>query len=306
MRVIFLKGKQRELIKEFKSKNNLTIKKLAETLKIKEGKLRAYFYETSNISKEIYNKLDEEKRYKKYIKEIKEEGWRRKKGGKLSSGKTKKIRLPKENEKLAEIYGIMLGDGNLTKIKDYKVGTYMIRIVGDSRLDKEYLENHVKPIIEKLFDINVRIGKFKNKNAMFLESHGKELVNFFERKGFKAGNKIKNKLGIPKWIKGNRSFLKACLKGLYDTDGSAYKLTNQNSYQISFCNYNQKLLNDVRNSIISLGITPSKITKGEEFNITKKSELRKFLKGVGFSNPRHLNKVKMWKIAPSSSGQIQI
>jgi len=141
---------------------------------------------------------------------------------------------------------------------------------------------------------------------MFLEVHSRKLVDFLESKGFKPGNKIKNKLGIPPWIKNDASFLRECIRGLYDTDGSVYKLTNQNSYQINFCNYNPKLLHDVRDSLISLGILPSRVTKGKEFNITKKSELRKFLKGVGFNNSRHLNKVKMWKIAPSSSGQIQI
>jgi len=88
------------------------------------------------------------------------------------------------------------------------------------------------------------------------------------------------------------------LRGLYDTDGSAYKLTNQNSYQINFSNKNRRLLEEVRDSLISLGIFPSNITKGKEINITKKSELAKFLKLVGFHNSKHLDKVKMWKIAP--------
>ena len=62
---------------------------------------------------------------------------------------------------------------------------------------------------------------------MFLEAHSLKLINFLEDKGFKPGNKIKNKLRIPSWIKNNRKFLKACLRGLYDTDGSVYKLTGQ-------------------------------------------------------------------------------
>ena len=149
--------------------------------------------------------------------------------------------------------------------------------------------------VDKLFKIKVRVGKFKNSNAMYLECHSKELVNFFDKKGFKPGNKIKNKLRIPKWILENKNFLKVCLRGLYDTDGSVYKLTNQNSHQICFTNVNFFLMNDVRNSLLDFGIKCSKISKYDLY-ITKKSELRKFLKLIGFRNARHFNKVKMWKL----------
>ncbi len=130
---------------------------------------------------------------------------------------------------------------------------------------------------------------------MFLESHGVRLVEFLEKKGFPPGNKIKNKLRIPSWIKINQNYLKVCLRGLYDTDGSVYKLTNQNSHQICFTNVNQGLLEDVRVGLISLGINCSKMSN-KDLYITKKSELRKFLKLIGFSNNRHLKKVKMWKL----------
>ena len=100
------------------------------------------------------------------------------------------------------------------------------------------------------------------------------------------------------WISSNPLFLRRCIRGLYDTDGSVYKLTNQDSHQINFCNYNWHLLSETRNALVSLGIQPSKISKGKEINITKKSELRKFLNTIGFSNKKHLNKIKMWKIAP--------
>lgn len=298
MRVVFKKGKQKELIKNFKKENNLTWQKLCNNLNIREGKLRAYFYETSLIPESIYKRLDNKKKYNKFIIEKRKDNWGRVKGGRLSKGKTKEVYFPKECKELAELYGIMLGDGNLTKIKGYKIGTYMIRIVGDSKKDRKYLLDYVYPLIKDLFKIKVREGKFKKTNAMFIEVHGINLVKFLENKGFKPGNKIKNKLGIPDWIKQNPSFLKKCLRGLYDTDGSVYKLGNQNSYQINFCNHNKRLLNEVRESLISLNISPSRITKEEEINITKKSELRKFLKTVGFSNSKHLDKVKMWKIAP--------
>lgn len=300
MRLKFEKGKQRELIKKFKEDNNLTWHGLANFLEIKFGKLKAYVDETSLIDKKLCNILDNNENYNKFIIEIREDNWGRKKGGMNSKGRIKKIKMPSDSEELAEFYGIMLGDGNSHKTNYYnsrydKRGTYMIRIVGDSNLDNNYLTNYVKPLIEKLFLVNVRQGIFKNSNAMFIEVHGCELIDFLEKKGFVSGNKIKNKLRIPFWIRNNNKLLQKCLRGLYDTDGSVYKLTNQNSFQFCFTNANVSLLKDVRNSLLKLGINCSKISN-KDLYITKKSELRKFLKLIGFNNDRHLKKIKMWNL----------
>ena len=296
MRLVFAKGKQKELINNFRKINNLSWKELSKLLNVKVGKIKAYFDEASLVSDSIYFMLDENRIYEKFILEKKEDNWGRIKGGVNSLGKTKEINIPKESKELSEFYGIMLGDGNSHRTKGYKKGTYMIRIVGDDIKDKAYLNDYVKSLIESLFNIKVKIGFFKNTHAMFLQAHSLRLIDFLEEKGFTPGNKIKNKLEIPLWIKNNRQYLIACLRGLYDTDGSVYKLTNQNSYQICFTNYNTDLLEDVREGLISLEISPSRIMKGTEIVITKKSELRKFLKVIGFHNERHLKKVKMWKL----------
>ena len=296
MRLKFVKGKQKELIQKFRKEKNFNWKGLAEFLDLKQGRLKAYIDESSLIPEIIYNKLDSDKNFSKFIIVIKKDNWGQIKGGENSKGNTKKIQMPCDSSEFAEFYGIMLGDGNSHRTKDYKKGTYMIRIVGDSRLDKDYLINHVKPLIEKLFGIKVSIRYFKNKNAIYLESHSKELIIFLESKGFTPGNKIKNELRIPKWIKDNPSLLSSCIKGLFDTDGSFYKITNQNSHQLNFTNYNAHLLEDVWEGLIELGINCSKISKSNSLYITKKSELRKFLKVVGLNNLRHLNKIKSWDI----------
>ncbi len=297
------KGKQRELVS--KEKLLLSWKEFSKKLNIKERKLLSYYQEESLIPEDLFNRLKYNYEFSEYVIEMREENWGKTKGGRISTGNTKSIQTPQESIELAEFYGIMLGDGNLTKIKDYKKGTYSARIVGDSRKDKKYLLTFVKPLIETLFGIKARTAVSKVSNAMIVEAVGKNIVDFLESKEFKPGDKIRNKLRIPEWIKQNPLYLSACLRGLYDTDGCIYKLTNQNSIQISFSNRNRGLLEDLREGLISLGIFPSKITKEKETNITKKTELAKFLKLLGFHNSKHLDKVKMWKIAPSSSGQIQ-
>ncbi|MBU0958995.1 MAG: hypothetical protein KKB31_03545 [Nanoarchaeota archaeon] len=75
MRLKFVKGKQHKLIRNFKTERGLTWKQLADLLKIKEGRLKAYVEETSLISEEIYNSLDEGEKYKKFVLERREDNW---------------------------------------------------------------------------------------------------------------------------------------------------------------------------------------------------------------------------------------
>ena len=297
MRVRLAKGKQTELI--LAAKREGTWRELATRLGFNSSYLsNELAKEKRFLSNVAYLKLCKLAGWKvgEYIIEELEDNWGKAKGGKNSNfSLAKKIAVPRESVRLAEFYGIMLGDGNLTKIKGYKVGTYQIRIVGDSRYDKEYLLNYVKPLIESLFRININSYEYKTQNALSLTATGRELVKFLEEKGFKPGNKIDNALTIPSWIAMSKKYLIACLRGLYDTDGGVYRLTNQNSIQIGFKAFNRALLEDVRIGLVSLDINPSRIINENEIRITKKSELRKFLKRIGFSNQKHLKKVKRWK-----------
>lgn len=298
MRLVFEKGKQKELIQKEKELFGLSLFQLSKKLGIETSKMNGYYFREILLPKEIFEKFSLKKDYDQFVLEEREENWGKSIGGENSfGGGIKEINHPEESEELSEFYGVMLGDGNMTKIRKHGTGTYQIRIVGDSRHDKEYLKKLIKPLIEKMFNIKTNLYKVKNKNALFLTATGLRLIEFLESKGFKSGNKIKNELCIPPWIKEKPKFLRACIRGLYDTDGSVYKLTNQDSHQISFRNYNLPLMKDVRDSLISMGINCSRITKGNEITITKKEELRKFLKEIGFHNSRHLKKVRMFNLA---------
>jgi len=293
MRIWLEKGRQKELFLREKELRHLSWKDLAKALNVSFGRLKSWVYEENLMPEGIFDKLKLNSEYKKFIIKKLEDGWGRVKGGKMSRGNTKNIKIPKRSKELAEFWGIMLGDGHVQKIRGYKRGTYSLNITGHSVLDRAYLLNFVKPLGAKLFGIKGRIYFSKISQALHVIFDARELVDFFEKENFKAGDKIRNQVTIPDWIKENPEFTTACLRGLYDTDGCFYKLTNQNSYQVCFTNYNQTLLNEVRNSLLSLGIGVSRISKGRDITITKKSEIAKFYKLVGFHNSKHLNKIRM-------------
>jgi intein/homing endonuclease len=292
MRIWLEKGKQKELIEKEREKLGLSWKDFSERMGIKFGKLNSIHYEEVCIEEDIFNNLSLRKDYEKFIIGKLNEGWGQIKGGKLSSGSTKDIKIPPRGVELAELWGILLGDGHLGKIQGYKMGVYTLNVTGHSILDKDYLINFVKPLIENLFDVAGRLYFSKKSKALHIIFDSRRMVDFFEKEGFSAGNKIKNQVTIPLWIKENPKFLAACLRGLYDTDGTVYKLTDQNSYQIGFTNHDKTLLKDANRGLLFLGIGVSRIINNRKYVITKKSEIAKFYKLIGFHNSKHLNKIK--------------
>jgi intein/homing endonuclease len=294
MRIWFEKGKQKELIEREREELNLSWKEFADKLNINFSKLNSFHYEEVLIDDLTFSKLSLRKFYEKFIVHKLIDNWGQVKGGKLSEGTTKQIKIPKKSEKLAEFFGIMLGDGHVQKIGGYKLGTYNISITGHSILDKDYLLTFVKPLGEKLFEIKARVYFLKKSQGLQIIFDSRNLVDFFEKENFKAGDKIKNQSTIPSWIKENPQFLAACLRGLHDTDGCFYRLTNQNSFQIGFTNHDVKLLKDTQIGLKSLGVGVSNIINNRKYVITKKSEIAKFYKLVGFHNSKHLNKIRAY------------
>jgi intein/homing endonuclease len=292
MRIWLQEGKQKELIEKERQKLNLTWKEFSEKLGISFGKLNSFHYEENLMDEALFYNLSLNKDYIQFIIKKLPEGWGKIKGGKLSPGKTKEINIPEKNEELAELWGIILGDGNIQRRQAHKIAVYNINITGHSILDKSYLLNFVRPLGERLFNVSARVYLSKFNKGLHIIFDSRKVVDFFEREGFRSGNKIKNQSTIPDWIKENPRFLAACLRGLHDTDGSFYRLTNQNSYQIGFTNHNRTLLKDAQKGLLSLGIGVSKIIGSRKYVITKKSEIAKFYKVIGFHNPKHLNKIK--------------
>ncbi|MAG52866.1 MAG: hypothetical protein CMH62_02790 [Nanoarchaeota archaeon] len=232
--------------------------------------------------------------------ETKQKNWGQIKGGLNSTGNTKEIKIPKKDEKLAEFIGIVLGDGNINSFKKgKKIRTYCVRIAGDSRHDRTYLTSYVKKLSSDLFNLEPRFHYSNGANCMYLSLYSLRLVEYFSEMKLLPGNKITNQTTIPKWIWKKDSYLAACVRGLYDTDGSVYELLPHwpGLFQVYFSNRNSTLLKDVRKALLKLGINISKISlqKGvtPRIYITKKSEIKKFKETIGFKNDRHLKKIKI-------------
>ena len=229
------------------------------------------------------------------IEKSKGKNWGQKKGGLLSKGSLKSITFPEKCKELAEFVGIILGDGNIySHSKGKKIGVYSVRIAGDYKKDKDYHLNYIQPLCVKPFEIKVRVRNHVINNERFICLDSKQLIKYLMSIGLKSGDKIKNNLGIPTWIFKNKEFLKACLRGLIDTDGSVFRMSQRDSglIRIGFTNHNTRLLDDTRAAFVKLGFYPSKIIGNKKIFISRQSDIARYIKEIGFSNSKHKDRFK--------------
>ncbi len=298
MRIRLEKGKQKELIS--KAKEGLTWAELAKKLGLNNQYLAHELKnEKTSLREEVYKRLCTLAKvsYEEDIAERMPDNWGQSKGSRKSRGSTIRITRPREDEKLAELVGAILGDGNVNYYKKgKKIGVYQIKIAGDSRLDKDYHMNYLRPFFYELFGINGKEWTSKKDNSRFLTMTSKELVEFFIKMGLKSGNKINNQVTIPNWIWKKNKYIEACLRGLIDTDGCIHRMSNKNPnlLRINLKNYNKTLLEDSRKAFILLGFHPSNITSHTIY-LSRQAEITKYLKEIGFSNKKHIDRLETFK-----------
>jgi len=197
----------------------------------------------------------------------------------------------KKDKDLAELIGIMLGDGHLNK------QSYRQQISFNGVDEKKYML-YIRNKIQSMYNIKLNERWEKdNRNAtgkekgMFLYIDNKSLFEHLTSCGLKPGNKTKNQVRVPNWIKSDRNFTIACLRGLFDTDGSISVVKQRSSLLIDFTNTSLPLVTDFKEMCETLNIKSSpKITQREWRNkntgktsisyknfIASKSQISKFL-----------------------------
>lgn len=327
-RLEFPNGRQRRFINQSQKKMRLNSMELADLLKISVRTLNDWKREKFLISLKAANILSRKSRIKiSHNVKIKNEFWYTVKGAKRgginmykkyghvggdpeirkkkwqewwnNEGQFKKsfilnkpipIRKPRKSEELAEFVGIVMGDGGISK--------YQLTITLNFRDDKEYIKFVVK-LIKKLF--NVKPGVYHNPKDSVddIVISRIELIKFCtEKLGLKQGNKIKQQIDIPDWIKNNKKFQIACVRGLVDTDGSVfthrYKV-NGKMYgykKLAFTSRSKPLVSSVYDIFKSVRLNPNIAQKGRDVRIDNMEGIKKYFQVIGTHNPKHLKRYK--------------
>ena len=191
------------------------------------------------------------------------------------------IKIPNgRSEDLAEIFGILLGDGHISK-------SQVLITLGSK--EKSYCE-YVQNLFEKVFKVrpkhSVRAGGYYD---LYIGSV--ELVKWFIKNGM-VHHKVKSQVNCPQWIKENKKYSKRFVRGFFDTDGSVYKL--KFGIQISFTNASFPLLQSAKDMLLYLEYKPSMISSQKVF-LTKMENLDKFFIEINPKNQKHIDRFYTFK-----------
>lgn len=138
----------------------------------------------------------------------------------------KRIHLPdKVDSRLAEIFGIIVGDGYIRTKKPWWVS------VESGKEEKDYIEERVAPLFREVFetDFTVRFfdrhGKKNDDYGILINSE--KLVNFFKNFGLAVSHDF---IEVPKVILKNENLWTHFLRGYFDTDGHISFFTHNGVY----------------------------------------------------------------------------
>mgnify|MGYP001137408734 CR=1 FL=1 len=291
-RVKLPKEKQQELIERAKAITGLSWSKFAARLnlnahylghELRNGERTLPFSLYKRLCTIISENFDD------HIVDIIPSNWGQRKGGRKSGGgkpRETQILTQKSNE-LAEFIGVMLGDGHLGK--SHKTGHYTVKICGGID-DLKYLTEFIVPLFSKLFRKRLRMFRCKGSKAVMFYAYDKDVVCTLVHYGLQPGNKKNNDVRIPEWVFSDDGYLKACVRGIFDTDGTVFpKSTNPKIPQLELASKIIGIQETFRQGLQQLGFKPSTWSKGAspKCGLYAKNQIIKYVKEVGFHNPKH-------------------
>ena len=226
-----------------------------------------------------------------YRKEKWKEWWKKEGHLRLHSsfGKEKEFFRPEMSVELAEICGILLGDGC--------IGKSQIRVTLNRFTDAEYVI-HVQDLLKRVFHVAPAVYQFKDETKRMVKDVTLSrvgIIKYLSSVGLFPGNKVTRQVDIPGWILNNDEYALACVRGLIDTDGCifthSYKV-NGKMYcykKIAFTNRSKPLLNSVYNIMKSIGLHP-RFSTTSDVRLDSIRDVRKYMQIFGTHNKKHLKR----------------
>jgi len=203
----------------------------------------------------------------------------------------------KHTAELAEIMGIILGDGGLYAIHRNKFSL----IVTLNKLEMQYLR-YVKSLCENYF-YPYKFYAFDAAHSLMLQSQSVYIGKYILEAGMRLGDKIRSGVAMPEWIF-QEKLLKYFIRGMFDTDGCIYRKYDDYA-QIEFKLGSVPLILSLRRALIELNFNPTEIkgyhhSKGGaginwQFYLSRQSEVKRFFEEINPMNQRHLDRFnKIW------------
>ncbi len=195
------------------------------------------------------------------------------------------------NTNLSELIGCIIGDGNI-----YDRSISYVEIAGDANKDKHYFKNNLSEIVKSEIKCDPKV--FFHSGALRLRINNKKFVQFLTNLGIPTGDGKSKSVLIPQSIAdGSNEIKKHCIRGIFDTDGSVYydkrSVYNKPYIRIELHMFNAGLLKQVKEILHSFGLSAVYSSKRDALYFNGYENVRKYINEVGFSNHRHIERIKM-------------
>lgn len=193
--------------------------------------------------------------------------------------------------------GAVIGDGNL-----WTDGSrYRVELTGDPELDLEYY-HHLSDKVFHLFGKRPYPLKIRQ-NGLRFRLQSKRAFQALTKLAILVGEGKAQKVEIPKQIlEKGWSYVKWTIRGIMDTDGTVffskktYKLPIYPTLEIR--TYSRKLACQLTESLCQNGFRArlrGNEKRGYHVALYGPKMLEKWVKEIGFSNSRHINKLRRFK-----------
>jgi transposase-like protein len=209
---------------------------------------------------------------------------RRRENPELYEGKfstRKPIRIPPRSPRLAELVGIILGDGQISDLQ--------VVVSNHAEHERQY-SAFVAQLFYDLFALEASLD-LRPKNTLNVVVSSIALVEHLETLGLYRGSKVSRQVGIPEWIFEDGEYICACIRGLVDTDGSVflhrqrYKQREYRFLELYFSNHSQPLLAGMERLLSCLQYIPKRDNRG--VTLYRQEEVKRYFETVSTHNPYH-------------------
>jgi len=216
--------------------------------------------------------------------------------------KQRGITLPPISEKLAEETGIHIGDGSMS----YQNGGYRIVYACNLFEDASYIV-FVRSLLKELYNIDSKIKEIRKDTLAYIRIFSKAICTFKNKfLGLPFGKKSEI-VDIPPIFQSDVGLAKACIRGIFDTDGGVV-FQRQGKYcypAVILVNKSKALIQTLMKSLTELKFTPyvefDPATKCSKIWIKGDHQFERWFKIIGSRNERNLKKYRYRRSSQDSA-----
>lgn len=178
----------------------------------------------------------------------------------------------KKDGDLAELIGVVLGDGHIEKFPR----TESLTIAANSN-NSDFIKRYTE-LLKKIFEKEPYVAKIgNNKGCTRIRVYQKKIS---KRLNIPTGSRKNLNVVIPKWIIRNKEYIKRYLRGLYEAEGSFGVHEKTSTYKFSFSNRNESLLQNVFMLLQKFGFHPHR--DNVRVQLSRKQEVYKIKELIKF------------------------